>query len=253
MVKSKVSQRLSSENMQTPNRVTNVEETTPRTLSLTHGATLSLTPLYSSAQRAASRGLSHIDFAKWIRETAGLDGLEPTNLFGDAPPPTMAGMYRHSDSHVWPGDMTTRDVTDPDNYQWYIQQLAQNKADKLYSTQMDIREANEHGGAPLGNDIMHGSRVVNLPKQRTDGVFTPIRQAAIDQGILRPTNRWREKAHLPHITSVFFCTFFYYWIFGGNFDYQFDYQFPLPDSRPVSLPRFSPLFLQKKIVFVLTL
>ena len=63
---------------------------------------------------------------------------------------------------------------------------------------MNIREANEHGGAPLGNDILHGSRVVNLPKQRTDGVYTPIRQAAIDQGILRPTNRWRQKLNVPH-------------------------------------------------------
>ena len=63
---------------------------------------------------------------------------------------------------------------------------------------MNIREANEHGGAPLGNDILDGSRIVNLPKQRTDGVFTPIRQAAIAQGILRPTNRWREKLKVPH-------------------------------------------------------
>ena len=127
--------------------------------------------------------------------------LEPRELFGnERPPPTMAEMYGHSDSHVWPVDQTTlrRDVTDPDNYQWYIQQIARNKADKLYSTQMSIREANEHGGAVLGNNIMHGSRVVNLPKQRTDGVFIPIRQAAIAQGILRPTNRWREKLKVPH-------------------------------------------------------
>ena len=131
---------------------------------------------------------------------SGANELEPRELFGPRPPPTMAEMYGHSDSHVWPMDQTIlrRDVTDPDAYQWYIQQLARNKADKLYSTQMDIREANEHGGAILGNDIMHGSRVVNLPKQRTDGVFTPIRQAAIDQGILRPTNRWREKLKVPH-------------------------------------------------------
>ena len=188
MVKAKV-----KVNMQTPeqSRVTNVDETT--------------TPwLTSSAQRAAGairliqnrfRALGSTSFDHH------LDAIEPANLFRDGnPPPTMADMYRHSDSHIWPEDQTTlgRDETNPANYQWYVQQIAQNKADKLYSTQMNIREANEHGGAPLGNDIMHGSRVVNLPKQRTDGVFTPIRQAAIKQGILRPTNRWRNILKVPH-------------------------------------------------------
>ena len=86
----------------------------------------------------------------------------------------------------------------PWNYQWYIQQLAQNRGDRLYSTQKGIREANEFGGAPLGNDILHPSRVVDLPKQRRQGVFDPIREAAIAQGLLRPTNRWREKLKVPH-------------------------------------------------------
>ena len=86
----------------------------------------------------------------------------------------------------------------PWNYQWYIQQLAQNNGDRLTSTQKGIREANEFGGAPLGNDILHPSRVVDLPKQRRQGVFDPIREAAIAQGLLRPTNRWREKLKVPH-------------------------------------------------------
>ena len=145
------------------------------------------------------------------------DDVQPTRLFDDPPPlagggywparqidslpPTLGEMYRHSDSHIWPDSLRPelqKDVSNPLNYQWYLQQVAQNRADKLYSTQMNIREANEHGGAPLGNDILHGSRVVNLPKQRTDGVYIPIRQAAIDQGILRPTNRWRQKLNVPH-------------------------------------------------------
>ena len=86
----------------------------------------------------------------------------------------------------------------PWNYQWYIQQMAQNKGDGLYSTKKGIREANEFGGAPLGNDILHPSHVVDLPKQRRQGVFDPIREAAIAQGLLRPTNRWREKLKVPH-------------------------------------------------------
>ena len=36
----------------------------------------------------------------------------------------------------------------PWNYQWYLQQIAQNKGDKLYSTQRGIREANGFGGLP---------------------------------------------------------------------------------------------------------
>ena len=189
MVKSKVSQRPSTENnMQTPDQSRHIEQEVSTPAQRIAGAIREiqdgfrqLTPLRGPAR-------------------ANIVELEPRELFGSRPPPTMAEMYGHSDSHVWPMDQTIlrRDVTDPDAYQWYIQQLARNKADKLYSTQMDIREANEHGGAILGNDIMHGSRVVNLPKQRTDGVFTPIRQAAIDQGILRPTNRWREKLKVPH-------------------------------------------------------
>ena len=128
-------------------------------------------------------------------------GFWRAQQFGVDDPPTMAGMYRHSGSHIWPDSLKPtlrRDVSDTINYQWCIQQMAQNKADKLYSTHMNIREANEHGGAPLGNDILHGSGVVNLPKQRNDGVYIPVRQAAIAQGILRPTNRWREKLKVPH-------------------------------------------------------
>ena len=86
----------------------------------------------------------------------------------------------------------------PWNYQWYLQQIAQNKGDKLYSTQRGIRETNEFGGAPLGNDILHPSRVVDLPKQRRQGVVDHIRDAAITQGILRPTNRWRNILKVPH-------------------------------------------------------
>ena len=86
----------------------------------------------------------------------------------------------------------------PWNYQWYIQQMAQNKGDGLYSTKRGIPEANEFGGAPLGNDILHPSRVVDLPKQRRQGFFDPIREAAIAQGLLRPPNRWREKLKVPH-------------------------------------------------------
>ena len=179
--------------MQTPeqSRITNVEERT--------------TPwLTSSAQRAAGairllqNGFCALGSTSFDHH---LDGLEPRNLFGnERPPPVLAELYRHSASHIWPEDATTlrRSETDPDNYQWYLQQIAQNKADKLYSTQMNIREANEHGGGPLGNDILHGSRVVNLPKQRTDGVYSLIRQAAIAQGILRPTNRWRNILKVPH-------------------------------------------------------
>ena len=86
----------------------------------------------------------------------------------------------------------------PSNYQWYIQQLAMNRGDRLSATQRGIREANEFGGAPLGNDILHPSRVVDLPKQKRQGVFDPIRDAAIAQGLLRPTNRWRQKLNVPH-------------------------------------------------------
>ena len=100
--------------------------------------------------------------------------------YGDAPLSTSKG-----ESYPW-------------NYQWYIQQMAQNKGDGLYSTKKGIREANEFGGAPLGNDILHPSHVVDLPKQRRQGVFDPIREAAIAQGLLRPTNRWREKLKVPH-------------------------------------------------------
>ena len=73
--------------------------------------------------------------------------LEPRVLFGSGPP-TMAEMRGHTTSHIWPQYTPTlrRDETDPDNYQWYLQQIAQNKGDKLYSTQMGIREANKHGG-----------------------------------------------------------------------------------------------------------
>ena len=203
MVKSKVSQGPSTgeNNMQTP------VPTNPTTPARTNP----ITPIYQTQSTTpAARISGAIRMVDLIRggfiemnknEKTRANELEPRMLFGQPrPPPTMEEMYGHSDSHVWPMDQTIlrRDVTDPDAYQWYIQQLARNKADKLYSTQMDIREANEHGGAILGNDIMHGSRVVNLPKQRTDGVFTPIRQAAIDQGILRPTNRWREKLKVPH-------------------------------------------------------
>ena len=49
---------------------------------------------------------------------ASIVELEPRELFGDERhPPTMAEMYGHSDSHVWPVDQTMlrRDVTDPDN------------------------------------------------------------------------------------------------------------------------------------------
>ena len=201
MVKSKVSQRTSTtvNNLQTPDQSRYIEQevSTPA----------SEAPAPAPASRRIAGAIR--DILDGIRQLTPLRGLaranivelEPRELFGPSrPPPTMAEMWGHSNSHVWPMDQTIlrRDVTDPDQYQWYIQQLARNKADKLYSTQMDIREANEHGGAILGNDIMHGSRVVNLPKQRTDGVFTPIRQAAIDQGILRPTNRWREKLKVPH-------------------------------------------------------
>ena len=86
----------------------------------------------------------------------------------------------------------------PWNYQWYIQQMAQNNGDRLDSTQKGIREANEFGGAPLGNDILHPSCVDDLPNQRRQGVFDPIREAAIAQGILRNANRWREKLKVPH-------------------------------------------------------
>ena len=90
----------------------------------------------------------------------------------------------------------------PWNYQWYIQQMAHNKGEMLYSTKRGIRErkkkANEFGGAPLGNDILHPSCVDDLPNQRREGVFDPIREAAIAQGILRNANRWREKLKVPH-------------------------------------------------------
>ena len=121
MVKAKV-KRLISENMQTPkqSRVTNVEETTtPRTPWLT-----------SSAQRAAGAIRLIQDGFRALGSTSfdhHLDRIEPANLFGDGtPPPTMADMYRHSDSHIWPEDQTKlrRDETYPANYQWYVQQIA---------------------------------------------------------------------------------------------------------------------------------
>ena len=102
---------------------------------------------------------------------------------------------------VWrDGDtpLTKGNESYPWNYQWYIQQMAQNKGDRLYSTQKGIPEAHEYGGTPLGNDILHPSHVVDLPKQRRQGVFDPIKEAAIAQGLLRPTNRWREKLKVPH-------------------------------------------------------
>ena len=202
MVKSKVSQRTSTENnMQTPDQSRYIDND-DLVVSTPAQRIAGAIRLVQDGFRELSNNRNTSNRPLGGLARANIVELEPRELFGSPPrpPPTMAEMYGHSDSHVWPVDQTTlrRDVTDPDAYQWYIQQLARNKADKLYSTQMDIREANEHGGAPLGNDIMCGSRVVNLPKQRTDGVFTPIRQAAIAEGILRPTNRWRDKLKVPH-------------------------------------------------------
>ena len=130
------------------------------------------------------------------------DPIDPTRLFQDLGSRIADAMTEtpgNSMSKEWyPALRPNRGEADPHNYQWYIQQMAQNKGDELYSTQKGIREANEFGGAPLGNDILHPSRVVDLPKQRRQGVFDPIRESAIAQGLIRPVNRWREKLKVPH-------------------------------------------------------